>query len=150
MFLLAEIAKSFVERNLSFSIKCLKNKKKKLMTYEAKLTQTFMYIQQNRLAINNWKWTWFLGGNQFISSSSSLLVGKCVMFGGNFYYASGTHCVSLGVIAGMLMPSYSDFKFDLLKACCLFIVCRHLCGQMHVWTYCSMIQCVTMQISCAM
>ena len=43
--------------------------------------------------------------------------------------------VSLGVIAGMLMPFYSVLQMWPVKACCLFIVYRHRCGQMCLWTY---------------
>ena len=59
------------------------------------------------------------------------------------------HCVSLGVIAGILMPHHLLLHMWPIKACCLFIVCWHHCGQMSVWTY-SMIQWIAIQIAYTM
>ena len=66
------------------------------------------------------------------------------------YSISFPHCVSLGVIAGILMPIHSLLQTWLIKVRCLYIVCRHHCGEMHHRTYYIMIQWITMQIAYTM
>ena len=60
------------------------------------------------------------------------------------------HCVSLGVIAGILMPVHSLLQTWPIKVCCLFIVCRHNCGEMHHRHCYIMIQWIAMQITYTM
>ena len=104
------------------------------------------FFENYRIQVNANRETWELNKQSPCARFKMYLDVVLLIIFIDFRIASSkTHCVSLRVIAGILMSNYlSLHKMWPIKACCLFIACWHHCSQMRVWTH--MIQWITIEM----